>query len=203
MASKSKINWYAKYATEHLVVATDERGLYCEVVSENIEGVSYRVDMDEKTMQAKSCNCKSYKPCKHMRIATEALASATPVVEETKITEIEAGQWYILNSNTQVFKTEDGRWMAVGPTENGVEIVEAHIAKQQAIAEAEQIVASPVVTMPTPEVVASIESDEHTTVPVTVAASDGKKLANILAEQKVDLGLVGSLTRNQGFHLMR
>jgi hypothetical protein len=107
MASKSKINWYAKYATEHLVTGKDESGLYCEVLSENIEGVSYRVDMDEKTMQAKSCNCKSYKPCKHMRIATEALAPTTAV--EPKITEIEAGNWYVLNSNTQVWKGEDGQ----------------------------------------------------------------------------------------------
>lgn len=150
-----KVNqWYIKYATEHLVLAMDDNTLYCEVISENVEGLSYRVDMDETAMVAKRCQCASRKRCKHMDICDTAFAgyagyvAPVEVVEPVaKITEVEAGQWYIINSNTQVFKTDDGQWMAVGPTTSAIELVEAHIAsqKQDEMPAQQPVVVSPVV----------------------------------------------------------
>jgi hypothetical protein len=76
MANKSKINWYARYATEHLITATDNNGMYCEVIIENIEGVIYRVDINDRfllslqvlqAMQAyayrSSCSCSQRFGC--------------------------------------------------------------------------------------------------------------------------------------------
>jgi len=69
----TKINpWYAKYATEHLVIDMDNSGLYCEVISESDENTTYTVRVDESGIApvATACNCKSSKPCKHMKIVS-------------------------------------------------------------------------------------------------------------------------------------
>lgn len=93
------------------------------------------------------CSCRGFcrwGKCKHFTITSDAFADYVAPVVEPKVTEIEAGQWYIVSHDTQVW-LQDGQWMAVGPTANAIEIVESHIAKQQAVAEAEEIVATPVV----------------------------------------------------------
>jgi len=66
----TKINFYERYATEHMTIDMDEHGLYCEVCSETHESVNYTVRVDESGVVpvATSCNCASHKPCKHMRI---------------------------------------------------------------------------------------------------------------------------------------
>jgi hypothetical protein len=202
-------SFYHQHAMQFSTISED--GMVVTMPSEKKADVSYNIYCKETAhgIEAVDCQCrgfKRYQACKHLTIVNEwldAQAPVAPVVEqEPKITEIEPNAWYILESNTQVWKDqESGEWLAAGLTENAIEIVEAHIAKQQAIAEAEQIVATPVVAMPV------IEIDESSTIqpiePAKIAASDSKKLASILAEQKVDLGLIGSLTRNHGFQLLR
>ena len=109
----TKIDWYARWTMEHIVLATDDKGLYCKVASERIENLIYRVDMDEATMVAIRCQCPSYKPCHHMRIATEVFA-----YKASEVTcEVEAGKWYICDHENQVFLI-DGRWLcSCGDTE--------------------------------------------------------------------------------------
>lgn len=201
-------SFYKQHAMQFATISED--GMVVTLPSEKKEDTFYNVSCKETAhgVEAVDCQCRGFKryhECKHLTIVNEWLeaeAPATPV--EPKITEIEPNTWYILNSDTQVWKdAESGEWLAAGPTANAIELVEAHLAKQQAIAEAEQIVATPVVELPATPVVEQAKSDEHTTVPVTVAASDSKKLASVLAEQKVDWGLVGHLNGNRGFQLMR
>jgi len=140
-----KINFYQKYAAEHLALELDDKGLFCKVLSERIEGLSYRVEMNEETMTAIRCQCFSKRPCKHMRVVTEAFAYKA----SEGFCEVEAGRWYIVNSDTQVW-LQDGKWIGVGPTENAVEIVEAYLEKQK---EVTPVVEEAVVEMPAQPVV--------------------------------------------------
>ena len=66
----TKINFYERYATEHLVIDEDSKGLFCEVISETVEGQSYTVRVDESGVVpvATSCNCPAHKPCKHIAL---------------------------------------------------------------------------------------------------------------------------------------
>lgn len=66
----TKIDFYSKYATEHMEIDMDDKGLFCKVCSERHEHVSYTVRVDESQLVpvATSCNCPSKKPCKHMHI---------------------------------------------------------------------------------------------------------------------------------------
>lgn len=132
---------YIKKATQNLVLTLDNDKMYCEVISESNDYLCYRVELEEETMTAKKCQCYSYRRCKHMDIVDTAFAFFKKV--EHKITEIEANQWYIINSNTSVWY-QDGQWFSVGPTENAIEIVKAHIApKQQESVKAAKPVVSP------------------------------------------------------------
>lgn len=156
MASKSKINWYERYAKEHLVTGSDDKGMYCMVVSERIENLSYRVDVDESTMTATRCQCASLKSCKHMRYVNEVLAPLAP--KPTRINEIEASTWYTVNSDSQVWWDEEmQQWFAVGLTENALDLVLAHIEKQQAVREVAKPVVAPVVVEPAVQPVVSPE----------------------------------------------
>jgi hypothetical protein len=190
-------NFYREHAMEYAVISED--GLTVTLPSEKEANVNYQVRCERtaKGVEAVDCQCRGFRRwahCKHLVIVQEWQDAQAP-----KITEIEAGSWYIVNSNTQVWKGEDGQWLAAGPTANAIELIEAHLAVQVA----EEIVATPMVEQPTTEVVELTESVEQSIAPVKIAASDCKKLASILAEQKVDLGLVGNLTSNRGFQLLR
>ena len=91
---------------EHLVTASDDNGLYCEVLSERIEGLRYRVDMDVMTMTAIRCNCCSIKPCKHIFLVNERFA-----FKASEVTcEVEVGKWYICDHEHQVWAV-DGKWV--------------------------------------------------------------------------------------------
>jgi hypothetical protein len=141
MAAKKINETYIKKATQNLVLTLDNDKMYCEVISESNDRLCYRVELDEETMTAKKCQCYSYRRCKHMDIVDSAFASFKKI--EHKITEIETNQWYIVNSNTSVW-CQDGQWFSVGPTENAIEIVKAHIApKRQESVKVAKPVASP------------------------------------------------------------
>jgi hypothetical protein len=151
---------YQEKAIRLMSLNINDETMFILIPSENDDQIYHRVDVIEETMQSKKCYCKGFarwKHCKHCTIVDTAFAgyAAAPVVPtevvEPKVTEIEANDFYVVNSNTQVWRNEDGQWMAVGPTTNAVEIVEAHIAKQQVIAEAEEIVATPVVVKVEPK----------------------------------------------------
>jgi len=72
----TKINFYERYAVEHMEIDMDDKGLFCKVCSERHENVSYTVRVDESQLVpvATSCNCASIKPCKHMHMVTEFYA---------------------------------------------------------------------------------------------------------------------------------
>lgn len=192
-------SFYKEHAMEYAVISED--GLTVTLPSEKHANVSYtvRCELTAKGVEVVSCQCRGFSRwahCKHQTIIQE-WQDARYVAP--KITEIEAGNWYIVNSNTQVWRNEAGEWLAAGPTENAIEIVESYLAVQTA----EQIVATPVVEQPAPEIVELTESNEQTIAPVRIAASDSEKLASVLSAQKVDLGLVGNLTSNRGFQMFR
>jgi hypothetical protein len=136
-----KIDWYARYIMEHLVLSTDDRGLYCEVASERIEGLIYRVDMDE-AMTAIRCQCYSKKPCKHIAMANAAFAH-----KASEITcEVEAGRWYICDHSQQVW-LQDGKWLcSCGNSETCVhrEAVLRHLENEEPVIEtsAQEVVES-------------------------------------------------------------
>lgn len=165
MATKIS-NEYKQTAIEGMSLHITEDEMFVLIPSERGNN-AYRMWMDEATMQPTSCNCPGHKrwgtACKHMQIVADAFAGyvapvvATPVVElaatpvaeeapaeEPRITEVEAGSWYVVNRNTQVWRdAESGKWFAIGPTANALEIVLDYLEKQKAVAEAEQIVARP------------------------------------------------------------
>ena len=133
-------SFYRDHAMEYATFSTD--GLVVTLPSEKESGLFHDVHCADG--RATSCDCKGFEykhHCKHLTIVQDFLNSKNP-----RITEVEAGKWYIVNRNTQVwFDAEMQQWFAVGPTENALEIVLAHIEEQQAVKEAEEIVASPVV----------------------------------------------------------
>lgn len=156
MAAKISKEYQEKAINLMSLNITDDT-MFILIPSENDDQIYHRVDLTEETMQSKKCYCKGFarwKHCKHCTIVDTAFAgyagyvAPVEVVEPVaKITEIEAGQWYIVNSNTQVWRNEDGQWMAVGPTENAVKLVEAHIAsqKQDEMPAQQPVVVSPVI----------------------------------------------------------
>ena len=193
-------HFYRQHAMEYAVISEDQ--MVVTLPSEKKAGTSYEVRCEHtaKGVEVVSCQCSGFRRwshCKHQTIVQEW--QDTRYVAP-KITEIEADRWYVVNSNTQVWRDADtGEWLAAGPTANAIEIVESYLAVQTA----EQIVATPMVEQPAPEIVGLTESHEQTIAPVSIAASDAEKLASVLSAQKVDLGLVGNLTRNQGFQMLR
>lgn len=209
-------NEYREMAVQAMSLNITEDEMFVLIPSERNNKSFYRVDMDEATTQPTSCKCPGFcrwNHCKHCTIVAEAFAGyvvATPA-EEPKITEIEAGQWYILNKNTQVWRTEDGVWMAVGPTANAIELVEAHIAKQQAVAEAERIVAQPatearkvssLVAAKVAEAARIIASGTYT--PNAVATKVLKDDEQTTVKENVSVNMLNAaLTKNQGFCMMR
>lgn len=72
----TKINFYERYATEHLVIDEDEQGLFCQVCSESHEHIHYTVRVDESGVVpvATSCNCPATKPCKHINLVNKFYA---------------------------------------------------------------------------------------------------------------------------------
>jgi hypothetical protein len=119
-------SFYREHAMEYATISED--GLTVTLPSEKKENVNYdvRCEHTAKGVEAVSCQCygfSRYHRCKHLVIVNEWLDTQTPTTAvEPKITEIEAGNWYVLNSNTQVWKGEDGQWLAAGPTANAIEI---------------------------------------------------------------------------------
>lgn len=195
---------YQEKAIELMSLNITEKEMYVLLPSENDDQIYYRVDLVEETMTPTRCSCRGFcrwKRCKHVTLTSEAFAGyaasapePTPVdvvevVEsepvEPKITEVEAGNWYIINSNTGIWRREDdGEWMTVGemPLSDAIELVEAYIEKQQAVKEAEQIVASPVAQPePAQEVVSPVEQRR---------------------DYELDM-LRSALTSNSGFQVLR
>ena len=76
MATATTINFYSRYATEHLVIDEDEKGLFCQVCSETHEHTHYTVRVDESGVVpvATSCNCPATKPCKHINLVNRFYA---------------------------------------------------------------------------------------------------------------------------------
>jgi len=76
MARKTPINkWYAKYATEHMIIDEDSNGLFYQLLSEADENVLHTVRVDESSAVpvVTSCDCEGHEhghTCKHMIIAT-------------------------------------------------------------------------------------------------------------------------------------
>lgn len=176
---KQKINFYMKYATQNLILAMDDHSLFCKVVSETVEGISYRVEMDESTMTAVSCSCPATGACKHLTVANTlqykvAPVEVEPVVEETTITEVERKSWYIVGSKHQVWKQEDGTWMCAEGKEF-VEMVMKHLGLEQPVEEV------PPIAMELP---AELRGYRKTAI-------------------STDISTKGTLTRNAGFNLLK
>ncbi len=186
-------SFYKRYAAQLMSLNLDEGGLFISIPSERDDNKFYRVDLIEETMQAEKCECWGFcrwSKCKHCTITNEAFANYKPVpptpVAEPKITEAEAGEWYIVNSDTQVWQV-NGAWMAVGATENAIEIVAAHLEKQEAVAEAEKIVAAP-----------HVEKVAEPHLPVAMELQGRGKVA-----KSVDIGTKGNLNGNKGFSILK
>jgi len=191
---KQKINFYMKYAEQNLVLAMDDHSLFCKVISETVEGVSYRVEMDEETMTATSCSCPARGECKHKEIANtlqyKVAPVEAPVVEETTITEVERKQWYVVNHAHQVW-CQDGTWMCAEGAEF-VEMVMKHLGiEQPAPVVRKQVWDKDLCTM--------IYLDNREIVdPVAHAAAI--KAQN---EKVTDISTKGNLTHNAGFSLLK
>jgi hypothetical protein len=204
-------SFYKNHAMQFATISED--GLTVTLPSEKRENVSYDVHCKETAhgVEAVSCQCYGFRRwshCKHITIVQEWLDEQAPVVPaEPKITEIEPNAWYIVNSDSQVWRdAETGQWMTAGLTANAIEIVEAYLAKQQAVAAAEEIIAAPVVEVAEvamAEVAAAPVKPLKVTLVADAPKSDTEKLSRVLATQEVDLGFLGQLTNNRGFQLLR
>jgi hypothetical protein len=76
--------YYASYATQFMTLNLDEKSLFISIPSES-DGLNYRVDINEETMQATSCNCASFKyrkSCKHCTIVNVAFAKTSAFLAE-------------------------------------------------------------------------------------------------------------------------
>ena len=203
---------YRQAAIEGMSLNINDDTMFILIPSENDDQIYHRVDLIEETMQSKKCYCKGFarwKHCKHCTIVDTAFAgyaaavAPVEVVEPVaKITEIEAGQWYIVNSNTQVWRNEDGQWMAVGPTTNAIELVEAHIAsqKQDEMPAQQPVIVSPVIVKVEPAYTMSAEKLAM----LTAASQDSAEQAVIVEEPAepakdnvVDIAERGSLNGAQ------
>jgi hypothetical protein len=207
---------YQEKAIRLMSLNINDETMFILIPSENDDQIYHRVDVIEETMQSKKCYCKGFarwKHCKHCTIVDTAFAGyvAAPVVPtevvEPKVTEIEANDFYVVNSNTQVWRNEDGQWMAAGPTTNAVEIVEAHIAKQQVIAEAEEIVATPVVVKVEPKAKPVYTMSPEKLAMLAAASQEqtvtSEEPAASVKDNVTDLSQRGNLNGNRGFQLMK
>ena len=197
MATKIS-KFYRQAAIERMSLNITDDSMFVLLPSEYEDDTYYRVDLDEQTLAPKKCCCRGFcrsGKCKHFTITAEAFAGYKPApvapepvedVEpvEPKITEIEFNNFYVVNSNTQVWRTEAGEWMAVGPTTNAVEIFESHLEKQKAVKEAERLVTEPVVA----------QQEEKSSSQEVVSLDDKRRERDILD---------APLTRNSGFSLLK
>jgi len=166
-------SFYKEHAMEFAAIS---EGVVA-VPSEREQGVYYEVQ--HNGFEAVSCECRGFEyrsRCKHLVIVNAWLASAAPV----KVTEIEKGRWWIVNSDTQVWIDEEsGQWLVAGPTENALEIVKDHLEKQSAVKEAEEIVAEAAAEETAPETVTEAEESPETALSSRIASkvAEAKKLA--------------------------
>lgn len=132
-------SFYHEHAMEYAIISED--GLVVTLPSEKKTGVCYEVRCEHTAhgVEAVDCQCWGFRRwghCKHLTIVNDS--------KNPRITEVETGTWYVVNRNTQVwFDAELDQWFAVGPTENALQIVLAHIEAHQAVAEAERLVSCP------------------------------------------------------------
>jgi len=217
-------SFYRQHVMEFAVISED--GMVVTLPSEKDADVSYEVccEQTEDGVAATSCQCRGFEHrglCKHLAIVQEWYNA-----QALKITEIEKGRWFVVNSNTQVWLSEDGQWLSAGPTENALEIVKDHLEKQSAVKEAEEIVAQPVETEEvTEDDVFAVSPDDKADVAMgnriaakvaeakqlitsgvvmnTTAAKFTSKPVDETPARSNDIGVLGALTRNRGFCLMR
>jgi hypothetical protein len=194
-------SFYHQHAMEYAVISEDQ--MVVTLPSEKEETVTYQVRCEHTAngIEAVSCQCRGFSRwghCKHLDIVQDW--QATHYVAP-KITEIEKGRWYIINSDTQIWLNEDDKWEVAGPTTRAIEIIEAHLA----VREAEEIVAQAVVEK---------EAVHYTMKPGVyerlkeIAEQDTiKKAIPELAEPPckgtTDLSQKGTLTTSRAFSLMR
>jgi hypothetical protein len=73
----TQINFfYASYCRQFMTLNIDEQSLFISIPSES-NGISYRVDMNEETMQVEKCSCQGFRyhgHCKHQTIVNEEYA---------------------------------------------------------------------------------------------------------------------------------
>ena len=224
--------FYQQHAMAYAEISDD--WMTFTLPSEEKADVSYEVQCGRiaSGVEVVSCQCHGFEyrgHCKHLTIVQDWIEKV--IMSSQGICEVEAGKWYIVNSDTQVW-LQDGKWVAAGPTENAIEIVERHLEKQKEV--------TPVVEEPaieTPDQVAAIEETpvvEKATEEVKVEPkptyriiSLGQKkerrdlLAEIEAKRESKFEMLGEiaeikerkraedrmmaapLTTNQGFRLMR
>lgn len=137
-------SFYHQYAMDYAVISEDR--LTVTLPSEKEASVNYEVRCEHTAngIEAVSCQCRGFsrwRHCKHLDIVQEW---QTAHYVAPKVTEIEKGRWYIINSDTQIWLNEDDKWEVAGPTTRAIEIVEAHLAVETA----EEVVATPVVEAP-------------------------------------------------------
>jgi hypothetical protein len=210
--------FYQSYATQFMSLNLEDSCLFISIPSEKDDNKFYRVELNEETMQATSCNCPGHRRwghCKHAEIVNSAFSgykapAAAPV--ESKVTEVEAGEWYIVNADTQVWMNE-GQWIAAGPTSEAIEIVKAHLEKQSAVAEAESIVAPKRATywdnmracecyVDTRKPTGNLEGIDFGSTPMRWNAEEECFEAEE-SPKVTDISTKGSLTRKSGFQLLK
>lgn len=125
-------SFYHQHAMEYATISDDS--LTVTLPSEKEANVTYQVRCEHTAngIEAVSCQCRGFQRwghCKHQDIVQEW---QTAHYIAPKITEIEKGRWYIINSNTQIWLNEDDKWEVAGPTTRAIEIVEAHLAVREA-----------------------------------------------------------------------
>jgi hypothetical protein len=76
----TQINFfYASYCKQFMTLNIDEKSLFISIPSES-NGISYRVDMNEETMQVEKCSCQGFRyhsHCKHETIVSEEYAACS------------------------------------------------------------------------------------------------------------------------------
>ena len=195
-------SFYHQHAMEYAVISEDQ--MVVTLPSEKAANVTYQVRCEHTAngIEAVSCQCRGFQRwghCKHLDIVQEW---QTAHYIAPKITEIEKGRWYIVNSDTQIWLNEDDEWLAAGPTIRAIEIIEDYLEKQEAVKTAEEIVAQPVkqeephYTM-TPDVYAKLKE---------VAEQEALKKAT--PEQKppckgTDISQKGNLNTSRAFSMWR
>lgn len=138
-------SFYHQHAMEYATISDD--GLTVTLPSEKEENVTYQVRCEHTAngIEVVDCQCRGFRRwahCKHQDIVQDWQDNHYIA---PKITEIEKGRWYIVNSDTQIWLNEDDEWLVAGPTTRAIEIIEDYLEKQEAVKTAEEIVAQPVV----------------------------------------------------------